>query len=448
MKRILFASLTVLLLLGAIALSGNQKAVRTELQIEVEARNPWTSLKLNNGAETFHFVVVSDRTGGHRPRIFSQAVEQINLLQPAFVVSVGDLIEGYSKDTAKLAEQWREFQTYTSKLQMPFFYVPGNHDLANAVQTKEWGERFGRRYYHFVYRDVLFLAVCSDDPYESDTKPDTKAKDEKAKDEKSKDQRPKEEKGKLSPEQIEYFKTVLKENPSPRWIVVCVHKPLWSQDNLQTNRWLDLEKLLEGRNYTVFAGHIHKYQKFVRQGMNYYQLATTGGGSKLRGLAYGEFDHVAWVTMKPDGPVVANLMLDGILPENLKRYISDEEGVIVYNRKPTQPVVGKVILDGSPLPGAYVNFYTTDPKDAKKLVRTADALTVADGTFTPSTYTAFDGLPEGEYRVTVVLREPFFEPSGKLGANRLPMKYATAAATELTATVKAGKNSLTFELTK
>ena len=50
----------------------------------------------------------------------------------------------------------------------------------------------------------------------------------------------------------------------------------------------------------MFAGHIHRYQKFVRQGMNYYQLATTGGGSKLRGLRYGEFDQIAWVTVQED----------------------------------------------------------------------------------------------------------------------------------------------------
>src|SRR6516165_7559323 len=124
MRRVLFASVAVILLAGAIALSGTRQLSKGELQIEVEARNPWTSLKLNNGPDTFHFVVVSDRTGGHRARIFSQAVEQINLLQPAFVISVGDLIEGYTKDTAKLSEQWKEFQTYTTKLKMPFFYVP------------------------------------------------------------------------------------------------------------------------------------------------------------------------------------------------------------------------------------------------------------------------------------------------------------------------------------
>ena len=429
MRRVLVASVAVVLLLGAIALSGTKQLSKSEMQIDVEGRNPWTSLKLNNDADTFHFVVVSDRTGGHRARIFSQAVEQINLLQPAFVISVGDLIEGYSKDSGKLAEQWKEFQTYTSKLKMPFFYVPGNHDLSNPVGTREWEERFGRRFYHFVYRDVLFLAVNSDDPWESD--------------EKGKDQ-----KGKISAEQIEYFQKVLRENPNPRWTFVCMHKPLWTQENLLTNGFLDLEKLLVGRNYTMFAGHIHRYQKFVRNGMAHYQLATTGGASKLRGLSYGEFDHVAWVTMKKETPVIANIMLDGILPEDLKRQVTDEEGVIVYNRKPTHPVTGKVIFEGSPLSRAYVTFHTFDPKDAKKTSRLGDALAEADGTFQMSTYKAFDGAPEGEYKVTIVLREPFFEPSGKLGENRLPAKYATVSATELTAKVKAGSNSFTFELSK
>jgi serine/threonine-protein phosphatase CPPED1 len=430
MKRLFFASLAVVLLLGAIALSASQKANRGELQIDIEARNPWTNLKLNHDSETFHFVVVSDRTGGHRPRIFSQAIEQINLLQPAFVISVGDLIEGYTKDPAMLAEEWKEFQTYASKLQMPFFYVPGNHDVSNPMQAKEWGDRFGRRYYHFVYRDVLFLAINSDDPAEANEKGESL-------------------RGKLSPEQIDYFKSVLKENPNPRWIFVCMHKPLWTQDNLATNGWLDLESLLAGRHYTVFAGHIHRYQKFVRNGMNYYQLATTGGASKLRGLSYGEFDHIAWITMRNGAPTVANVLLDGILPESIKRPISDEEGVPVYNRKPTHPVTATVFLDGSPLPGAYVTFFAIDAKDSKKkAAHVTDALTEADGSFTVGTYKAGDGLPAGDYKVTVVLREPFFEPSGKMGVNRLPERYATVAATGLTAQVKTGKNHFVFELTK
>src|ERR1043165_3148353 len=258
MKRIVLASMVVGLLAGAFALSGGQKSIQPDLRIDVEKRNPWTHLRVNNTPESFHFVVVSDRTGGHRGRIFSQAVEQINLLTPAFVISVGDLIEGYSKDTAKGASEWKEFQTYTHRLQMPFFYVPGNHDLSNPAQTDLWKERFGRRYYHFLYKDVLFLVVNSDDQHE-------------------------EKGGRISKEQIAYFQKVLQDNPNVRWIFVCLHKPVWTEAGLETNGWLDMEKALKGRNYTVFAGHIHRYQKFVRQGMNYYQLATTGGGSRLRG---------------------------------------------------------------------------------------------------------------------------------------------------------------------
>jgi serine/threonine-protein phosphatase CPPED1 len=422
LKRVLLGAVALSLFAGAIAFSGNRKNAAGGLQIDVAERNPWTHLRLNDAEETFHFVVVSDRTGGHRARIFSEAVERINLMQPAFVISVGDLIEGYTKDAGRVAEEWKEFQTYTHRLQMPFFYVPGNHDLTNSVQEDIWKDRFGRRYYHFLYKDVLFLAVNTDDP-NADNK----------------------DSAKISPEQVNYFKKVLADNPGVRWTIVCLHKPIWTHADLDTNGWLDMEKNLAGRNYTVFAGHIHRYQKFVRQGMNYYQLATTGGGSKLRGMRYGEFDHVAWVTMGKQGPTIANIMLDGIYPEDLKRSISDEEGVPGYNRKPPQPVRGKVLLAGAPVPDAYVAFNSIGG-DGKSFTRVADAFAEGDGSFAMSSYKAFDGVPAGQYAVTVVLRQPFFEPTGKLGANRLPAVYADAKTSPLRFEVRSGVNEFTLDL--
>ena len=132
MKRLAGIALVVVVLAAAAVLSGNQPtqptAKSTELQVTPEDRNPWSNLRLNNEPETFRFAIVSDRTGGHRAQVFSQAVERLNLMQPEFVLSVGDLIEGYTDDKSKLTSQWREFQSYISQLQMPFFYVPGNHD--------------------------------------------------------------------------------------------------------------------------------------------------------------------------------------------------------------------------------------------------------------------------------------------------------------------------------
>ena len=66
MKRILISGLVVALLIAAVAISSSQKpAGKSELQVDIESRNPWTHLRLNNAPESFHFVVVSDRTGGN-----------------------------------------------------------------------------------------------------------------------------------------------------------------------------------------------------------------------------------------------------------------------------------------------------------------------------------------------------------------------------------------------
>lgn len=422
MKRLLLAGLTVGLVIAAVAFSDNAVVPINGLQVQVEGRNPWTNLNLNNDPADFRFAVVSDRTGGHRARIFSQAVEQLNLLQPEFVLSVGDLVEGYKKEEEadQLAAEWKEFQGFVDQLNMPFFYVAGNHDVSNTFGEKVWKEKFGRCYYHFVYRNVLFLLLDADDP-------PGKA-------------------GGVGPEQLAHFKRVLEENRSVRWTIVALHRPLWAHKNLATNGWLDMENLLANRPYTVFAGHEHHYQKFVRNGRNYYQLATTGGGSKMRGVRYGEFDHVVWVTMKKDGPVLANLMLDGIYRENMTQPVTAEEGVLSTNRRPTYPTSGKIFFEGTPTPGALVTFYLlTGPK---KTQRVADGLVEADGSCTLSSYGPNDGAPAGEHAVTVVWRKPLFNAEGKPGPNWLPERYAKPEKSGLRVLVKPGRNEFTLELKK
>ena len=421
MKRVVPALVVVTLMVAALAFSGGAKK-QDEFLIDVDKRNPWTHLRFNNAPEAFHFVVVSDRTGGHRARVFSQAVEQINLLQPSFVISVGDLIEGYSKDKAVLEQQWKELQSFVCKLQMPFFYVPGNHDVSNSAEVGEWKERFGRSYYHFLYRDVLFLALANDDEGEDKAK------------------------GNISMEQVEYFQKVLQDNKNVRWTIVCLHKPVWSMPDFDKNNFQLMEKALAGRNYTVFAGHVHRYRKFVRQGMNYYQLATTGGGSKMRGPEYGEFDHIAWVTMTKEGPVIANLMLDGIWPDNLRPPVSAEEGIVTFDRKAPQPAKGKLFLGGEPMAGAWITLYRHDA--AKKAVKVSDGLAAADGSFVLSSYVPNDGTPVGEYDVTVEWRMPWIDDAGNPGKNRGPEKYASIKTTDLKVNIKPGPNDLVLDLAK
>ena len=48
-----------------------------------------------------------------------------------------------------------------------------------------------------------------------------------------------------------------------------------------------------------------------------HTILATCGKNALRGPEYGEFDHITWVTMTDDGPMVVNLTLSGIVPDDI-----------------------------------------------------------------------------------------------------------------------------------
>jgi hypothetical protein len=255
---------------------------------------PWTHLNFYNNPDNFQFAVLADRTGGIRRGIFPEAVKKLNLLRPEFVICIGDLIPGYTKEPKKIMAEWSEFNALVDKFKMPFFYVSGNHDISNKEMADLWEKLFGRSYYYFIYKHVLFICLDSQDTpgrvYESPGRY-------------------------LSDEQIAWAKKTLKEHPEPRWTCIFMHQPLWLYN--QDTGFKEIEDALAGRNYTVFAGHFHQYTKYIRNGKKYFILATTGGGSALRGPAFGEFDETVWVTMTDHGPLIANLRTDGILSEDV-----------------------------------------------------------------------------------------------------------------------------------
>ncbi|MGE0608245.1 MAG: metallophosphoesterase [Pirellulales bacterium] len=326
----------------------------------IEGPKPWSDKPILDDPDRFHIAIMTDRTGGHRPGVWMKAVRRLNLMRPRFVMSVGDLIEGYSKDRQEVEGQWQEFLGFIDQMEMKFFFVAGNHDLTNPMMHDIWREHFGKEWYSFDYRGVHFLCLNSEDPEEH-----------------------------LGDEQLAWIEQDLHDHADARWTLVFFHKPLWlaaerarAAGNADPTNWGKVEELLGSRPHTVFAGHVHHYVQYDRKGAKYYHLATTGGASLLRGEPYGEFDHVAWLTMESDGPHIANLLLDGILPadavteQGIKRF----RGFLAKTRLEVAPILidqaegfseGRIELrlsndfdtkvemsgkiDGLPLRGLYVN---------------------------------------------------------------------------------------------
>jgi 3',5'-cyclic AMP phosphodiesterase CpdA len=306
---------------------------------------PWTNLDLNNDPKNFQFLILTDRTGGNRPGVFEQGIEKINLLQPKFVLSVGDLIDGYTDDPIVVKNQWAEFDAIVDRLNMPFFYVPGNHDITNQMMEDMWVERFGSTYYYFVYRDVLFLCLNSEEALTAHASTV------------------------FSEEQINFIEKTLQEHPDVRWTLLFFHKPAWmveeyegyGEDALAKTKWDKIEKLLQNREYTVFAGHIHRYTHRVRQKQDYITLATMGGGSSLNGPAFGQFDHVMWVTMTDDGPILANLMLDGIWDKDFSSDDIEKNLFLLINGKVVKTKTG--IDEDNPQNNDLVELKLTNIRD-------------------------------------------------------------------------------------
>jgi len=280
---------------------------------------PWTHANFDAEEGRFTFALFSDLTGGERPHVFEVAMAQLNLLRPEFIIDVGDLVEGETQDRDELARQWGSFDERAARARAPVFYVGGNHDLAGEVMQAVWDERYGRRYYHFVYRKVLFLVLDTEDHGPARTQEIRRLREEAL-------ARVREEgwgaladtpyhaipeyaAGNVSPAQSEYFRAVIAENPEVRWTFLLMHKAPWRRADHAP--FFAIEDALTGRSYTVFHGHEHAYQYEQRHGMDYIQLATTGG-VQLAGKGRS-VDHVTLVSVGESGVDIANLLLPGIL---------------------------------------------------------------------------------------------------------------------------------------
>ncbi len=279
---------------------------------------PRTDHEFDADDSKFTFALFSDLTGGERTDVFAKAVRQLNVLRPTLIMNVGDLIEGGVEDAVEIKQQWDSFDKRANQAIAPVYYVGGNHDLTNLLMREVWETRYGARYYHFIYSNVLFVVLDTED-YPPDRLeeingllieamkvvevggwgafPETQYAN-----------LAEEKTGEVGPAQADYVRSVLDANPNVRWTFLFAHKPVWrSKTDKQFSK---IEAALADRPYTVFAGHEHAYRYEQRLGRDYIQLGTTGG-VQFEALP-GSIDHVTLVSVSDVGVDIANIKMSGI----------------------------------------------------------------------------------------------------------------------------------------
>jgi len=285
---------------------------------------PWTHSNFDNDSDKFTFALFSDLTGGERDGVFEVAVEQLRLLRPELIVNVGDLIDGGSQDHKQLEQEWDSFDQRAMRSYAPVFHVGGNHDLTNPDMWEVWEERYGKRYYHFVYKNVLFLVLDTEDnpadlqQYIHEIRLEAieviNAEGYEAFLGTEYGQLEERKSGRIGSQQAAYFREVIARYPDVRWTFVLMHKPAWErtdEENFST-----IEAALSGQPYTVFHGHVHSYLPEQRFGRDYIRLGTTGGTHAPDDPM--AIDHVTLVTVSKEGAEIANLRMSGIFDKTGK----------------------------------------------------------------------------------------------------------------------------------
>jgi predicted phosphodiesterase len=229
------------------------------------------------------FAIIGDRTSDFKPGIYEEIVAEVENLKPDFVMTVGDAIEGYTRDTLTLNREWDEFLSIVKPLTMPIYFTPGNHDITYDIAQGPYENKIGKPFYSFNVRKYHFI-VLDVTRWSSGEK--------------------------LPPTELDWLISDLSSHRDAAQTLVFFHKPYWYNT---TSMGLpdSLHSLFKTYGVdAVFNGHLHCYFSVKIDGILYTAVGSSGGiiDTLPSDLNY----HFTWVTVTDTGISIAPIKIGAV----------------------------------------------------------------------------------------------------------------------------------------
>jgi len=221
-------------------------------------------------ADPIRFAIIGDRTGDHTPGVWASILAEAELLRPEFMITVGDMIEGYTEDSTVLAEEWGELAEIIGSLATPIYFTPGNHDITTPGMLPYYRANAGEPYYSFDHRGVHIVVVDNSANWGGPSVP-------------------------LADEQFDWLVEDLTTHSDAAVTLVFCHKPFhFATLGLGKEHRLHTLFVQQGVD-AVFCGHFHRYFAAEYDGIKYIAIGSSGGGITEHPGELGY--HFAWVTI-------------------------------------------------------------------------------------------------------------------------------------------------------
>ena len=205
-------------------------------------------VSVSAGADSFRFVILGDRTGEAQAGVWEQVWRETAAEHPAFVITVGDTIQGGNDATAE--SEWSAIEKGLRPYRrIPLYLTPGNHDIWSEVSEKLFRKHAAHpTHYSFDYGKAHFTILDN-----------SRTED-------------------LQPAELAFLEQDLQAHASQPLKFVFSHRPSWIVRAALQSPDFPLHQLARkyGVQY-VIAGHIHQLVRIGLQGVTYLSMPSAGG---------------------------------------------------------------------------------------------------------------------------------------------------------------------------